>query len=109
MTPESPTFRYREYVKRIRFNELKARCKDLDSKVTNDEISLVTGINIGAIEKIASGRFEMVNAKYVDALYTYFKQRLPDLKVEDFIMLRSIHLPISVESRGIKRKGQANQ
>jgi len=94
---------------RIKFNELKAKCKDMDIKVTNEEISIATGINIGAIEKIASGRFEMVNAKYVDALYTYFKQRLPDLKVEDFIILRSIHLPISVESRGIKRKGRADQ
>ena len=94
---------------RIKFNELKARCKDSDRKVTNEEISITTGINIGAIEKIASGKFEMVNAKYVDALYTYFKQHLPDLKVEDFIILRTIHLPISVESRGIKRKGRDNQ
>lgn len=94
---------------RIRFNELKAKCKDLDVKVTNEEISTATGINIGAIEKIAAGRMEMINVKYVDALYTYFKQHLPDLEAKDFIILRTIHLPISVESRGIKRKGRGNQ
>lgn len=88
----------------IRFNELKARCQDRGQRVTLREMAAATGVNLRMLDKLAAGDYGLLNPKMLDALWTFFQQRLPDLTPAEFIVPEVVELPIQVVGRGRPRK-----
>jgi hypothetical protein len=87
----------------IRFNELKARCRDEGQKFTLRQMADETGVHLRMLDKIAAGNYGLINPQTVDALWTFFRRRLPDLQPTEFIVPEIIDLPTKISGRGRAR------
>lgn len=89
---------------RIRFYELLGECQAIHGRISLQSMAVETGIDRGMLAKIADGEIELINHIYIDALFTYFKRRLPDLELSDVISVSEIDLPVEIQARGRKRR-----
>lgn len=88
---------------RIKFYELLGKCQAIHGRISLQSMATETGIDRGMLTKIADGDIELINHIYVDALFTYFKRRLPYIDVSDLLYVSEIDLPIEIQTRGRKK------